>query len=744
MDSSSIGGVSDAPYWKSIKIIRMKTLINRVLILAAVVAMMPLSGLQAQFTVQWLDIGEYQANYVESIAQDEINGAPNSQAWPAFMRNTFHDRAEAFWIGAKNWTDQEGTTWPYYNMRIGPRAAGVEYVFPVENRIISRTDQTEVTVDGAASFKNVVVVDEVDPSIPADRLVRTIANTSIGITVERTAYAWVNQNHDDYHIVTWKFTNTGNTDGDDDIELPNNQVNDARMFWIHRWAGSNISAWNNAAAQTWGKFSMVDVVGDGNADYPVDFTAIYLWQGFDPEVTYQNTGGPIWRENQWSVPGDTLGALWGATMVGEMYLKLEPATDGSDQPSTLHVIDSDEPLNADGAPEQDYYELAIRSRENPVSRMWPHYADRIEPAGNFDAPTNDASSGKQGGFAATTAIGPYDLAFGDSFEHVVVKAVGGLEAQAMYEVGRAYKLGGQDDTQIIEYDADHDGTIDTTPYDPSTYKNGAEAMTKGQWGMSTRDSLFATFERGRNVWNNGNLASYPIPEAPSAPATFDVFGRPDQIELSWAPGSGGGAVSEWEVYRTSKFDDWMYAKCSALDLSCEVGYELVTTLPAGTTSYNDTDVIRGTDYYYHVVAVGTAQASDPLGINGTFGGRALRSSRYMTQTYQPVNLKRPPGGTIGDAVVVPNPVILGSDPSVSSFDREDEIAFFDIPGLSTIEIFSEIGERIELIEHTDGSGDEKWNLTTSARQLLVSGIYLAVITNTESGESVVRKFTVIR
>ena len=719
----------------------MKKILNRVLILAAVVAFLPLGNAQAQFTVQWLDIGEYQANYIESIAQHEGNGAPNSQVWPAYMRNTFHDRSEAFWIGAKNWTDQEGTTWPYYNMRIGPRSPGLSFVFPVENRIISKTEPTKVTVDGADSFKNVVVVDEVDPSIPADRIVHTVANTSIGVTVERTAYGWVNQNHDDFHIVKWKFTNTGNTDGDEDIELPNNNLTDARIFWIHRWAGSNISAWNNSAAQTWGKFSMVDVVGDGNATYPVDFTAIYLWQGYDPEVSYQNTGGPIWRENQWSVPGDTLGALWGATMVGEMFLQSPPAKDGSDQPSTLHVIDSDEPLNADGAPEEDYYELGIRSRENPVSRMWPHYADRIEPAGNFDDPVNDASSGKQGGFAATAAIGPYDLAFGESLEHVVVKGVGGLEAQAMYDIGRAYKVGGQDDTQIIEYDANHDGVINDAPYDPSQYLTGSEAMTKGQWGMSTRDSLFVVFERGRNVWNNGNLASYPIPEAPHAPTTFDVFGKPDQIELTWTPQSGGPAVTGWEIYRTSKFDDWMYETTST---DGKVGSLLIAELPASATSYNDTGVIRGTDYYYHLVAVGETQASDPLGINGTFGGRALKSSRYMTQTYQPVNLKRRPGATIDAAVVVPNPVVLGSDPTVSSFDVEDEIAFFDIPGQSTIEIFSEVGERIQKITHTDGSGDEKWNLTTSARQLLVSGIYIAVITNTETNESVIRKFTVIR
>jgi len=435
-------------------------------------------------------------------------------------------------------------------------------------------------------------------------------------------------------------------------------------------------------------------------------------------------------------------------MVGEMFLQIPAATDGSDQPSTLNVIDSDEPLNAGGAAEESYYELGIRSRENPRSRIWPHYADRIEPEGNFDSPSNDASSGKGGGFAATVAIGPYNLALGDSIEYVLIKGVGGLEAQAMYEIGSTYNIS-RDRNQLIEYDANHDGVINTTPYDPSQYLTGSELMTKGQWAMSTRDSLFVVFERARNLWNNGNLESYPIPEAPFAPSSFAVVGKPDQIELSWAPQSGGPTVSGWEVYRAEKYDDWMYSTCSRFDLSCEVGYELIASLPSGSTNYEDKSdgargVNRGTDYYYHVVAVGETQASDPNGIAGTFGGRPLKSSRYLTQTYLPVNLKRAPGASIEKAVVVPNPVILDSDPTVSSFDREDEIAFFDIPGQCTIEIFSEIGERIQKLTHLDGSGDLKWNLTTTNRQLLVSGIYIAVITDTDSGESVIRKFTVIR
>ena len=93
--------------------------------------------------------------------------------------------------------------------------------------------------------------------------------------------------------------------------------------------------------------------------------------------------------------------------------------------------------------------------------------------------------------------------------------------------------------------------------------------------------------------------------------------------------------------------------------------------------------------------------------------------------------------------MVPNPVNLGADATVR-FDVEDRMAFFNIPGRCTIKIYTEIGELVHTIEHTDGSGDELWNLTTSSRQLLVSGIYIAVVEDLDTGGMSIQKFTVLR
>ncbi len=755
----------------------------------------------SQFTAQWLDIGTFHSTYTESGAQDEVNSsAPDGMEWPAILRESSHYRARALWLGTKNWTSPDGQNFPYFVARIGPRTSGADVTYPVQNLLISKTEDTVIEVDGALSFDNVAVIDEIDPSLPADRMIHNIHNTYIGVTVDRKAYAYVNQVHDDYNVIEYTYTNTGNNDEDEDIELPDQNLSETYFFRIHRLRGSGQAAWTGSNGQAWGKFSMTDVVGDGHENYPISFTSQYLWIGIEPETQgdYDRFGVPLFKQESRAPTGDTIGRLAGATYIGRAtihadnsptdptYIRCTEETIATCQPSTLGFMDQDEPLTSDGSSHEDYYEWGIRTRENPdrieggSEHMYPHYADRIEPTGVFWEPMNDSSTGKQGGYAFTTAYGPYDFAPGESVRIVVVEGVGGLSIDAAVRIGRAFKLGGQDrSTDLIRYDANGDGMIQTGMFDFSlnqvdtdgdgmfdAFGHGLEEMTKNQWVVTARDSLLLTQQRAINLYAASNqMSTYPIPEAPHSPTTFTVTGRPDKVEIAWTPPAGGPTRTGWNLYRTSRFEDYIYQNCMNLDTrqfidgsnaldpadpsagsQVHCGYDLIAELGAGATSYEDTDLNRGTDYYYYLQAVGEAQPVDPDGINGTPNGSPLRSSRYLTQTYLPVNLKRPPygsTGTVADARIVPNPVNLGADPTIR-FDQEDRVAFFNIPGNCTIKVYTEIGELIHTIEHTDGSGDELWNLTTSSRQLLVSGIYIAVITDNDTGDEAIQKFTVIR
>ncbi len=147
---------------------------------------------------------------------------------------------------------------------------------------------------------------------------------------------------------------------------------------------------------------------------------------------------------------------------------------------------------------------------------------------------------------------------------------------------------------------------------------------------------------------------------------------------------------------------------------CIAGCEGTPELPPSATSFNDNTAARGIDYFYYLIAVGEDQPNDPLAINGTPGGVPLTSSRYLTQSYLPATLKRPPygasefggTGTVADSRIVPNPVNLGAEGSVRfpGTEGEDRVAFYNIPPECTIRIFTEIGELVHTIEHTNGSG----------------------------------------
>lgn len=102
-----------------------------------------------------------------------------------------------------------------------------------------------------------------------------------------------------------------------------------------------------------------------------------------------------------------------------------------------------------------------------------------------------------------------------------------------------------------------------------------------------------------------------------------------------------------------------------------------------------------------------------------------------------------------DIRVVPNPYNPNVDRSLLlDQDGRDRIAFYEIPGKCTIEIYTEIGELVRTIEHDNGSGDEFWDLRTDFRQRVVSGIYIARIINEDPndddfGRVAIRKIVII-
>jgi hypothetical protein len=209
---------------------------------------------------------------------------------------------------------------------------------------------------------------------------------------------------------------------------------------------------------------------------------------------------------------------------------------------------------------------------------------------------------------------------------------------------------------------------------------------------------------------------------------FRVNGGGDRIILDWDVYDTDPSLTGFEIYRAKgQYDST---------------YQLIYQAGAGERNYNDTVLERGVSYYYNIVSLGGEIPADPaLNIPRDI----LRSSRYYTQTYDPTSLKRPAGESLSQIRVVPNPYNISADPNRLLFPGEgDKLAFYNIPGQCTIKIYTETGELVKTIEHTDGSGDAYWTCTTEYQQIVVSGLYIAVVTDNETGKSQIVKFLIIR
>jgi hypothetical protein len=94
--------------------------------------------------------------------------------------------------------------------------------------------------------------------------------------------------------------------------------------------------------------------------------------------------------------------------------------------------------------------------------------------------------------------------------------------------------------------------------------------------------------------------------------------------------------------------------------------------------------------------------------------------------------------------VVPNPFdIRARFFQFGDQSQYDRIAFYGLPAVCKLKIFTERGDLIWEKDHTRGTGDELWDSKTSSGQIVASGIYVLYVEASGRG-SVFRKFVIIR
>lgn len=563
---------------------------------------------QPGYETRWLAAGDLH-NWYGSYGSEREDGLANAQQygwrWPGIYGFRDTQVSKGLWIGAQNVAGEDGETYDVRVVHVGPRVTGQDGFFPTRFDLYSRFPLPAVMVDGLPSFPlAAMTVDVVDPSLPADFAIVNEVNTLLGLTMHRRVLQFAHDPHDDYHITEYTFTNTGNTDADAEIERPNQTLEGVRVFRLARLAVARETRYVIGNPTGWGASTMYDARGDGVLPDPdgQDFRTQFAWLGLFYGAPYGNLGGPIAPPALPAsniAPGDTLGRLGASAFVGTVTLHADTSpsdpADDRRQP-TMTWIESDGAFTSGNSPfirERMAVEYALMEAETPDQR----HAYAVEPTGlpGWLDPSVSPNLGTSGGFSTADSYGPYTLAPGESVRIVVAEAAGGLSREANLAIGAGYKASGYDDDALIEYAGD--------------------SMTKNEWVFTSRDSLFQTFRRALANQESG----YAIPRAPNPPASFAVEApRAGGVVLSWAPPADAGGLDHFEIFRAKGGVDSVYTR--------------IGSASPGETAFLDNDIEVFGEYYYYIQSVGRAEDND--GTAGTPPG-ALRSSRYLTQTYHP-------------------------------------------------------------------------------------------------------------
>lgn len=674
------------------------------LLVAAGLLLLLVSGALAQPAqeVRWLRVGNLHSWYSSLGSELEIGrtGSETEQTdgmrWPAQYVWQDNVAGKAMWIGTTNFFDRKlNSTVPHKVVAVGTRGADpAGEIMPVSFKMIGRFRAPNVIVDGDPATENRLndVLDEVDETLVPDRVIVNELNTSIGLTVTRKLMAFSQQNHDNYFVYDYVLKNTGIIDrqGTRDPKTLTGVV----LYFQYRYALGKESFFLGFAPSNnvdWGRNTVNQVVGTNPAAPDFEFRAQYSWYGKHSQSPVDDLGAPNHVLD---------GRLTSAKYIGFVTLHADKsATDKSDdpsQPSTTFYIGSDT-----GPQASNQFDPGLMTRKyeamtkghSPVS-----HADQIgEGFANIFG--NDA-----GGFAQGQGFGPYDLAPGDSIHIVFAEAVDGLSREQCVALGKQW--------------------FDNAA--PFTLPNGSTTSNRDQfknaWVKTGIDSLYRTFRHAGQNFKTG----YAIPQPPPPPSIFEVKSGGDRISLSWADNAASWpGFDGYKIYRATGKPDTTYTEI----FSCNRANAVHT--------FDDVTARRGFDYYYYIVS------KDDGSTNDVRPGAPLVSSKFYTMTNAPAYLRRPAADDLADIRVVPNPYNIRARELQFGSVAPDRIAFFGLPPECTIKIFTERGDLIETLAHTDGSGDELWDSLTSSRQVVVSGLYIAVI-ETPDGRSAVRKFIIIR
>ena len=719
----------------------------------------------------------YRGSYV---TWEDITYDADQFEWPGGIL-----KDAGLFFGARNWTDTTGYTWDaHITGHCARKRANDNYQFAVTDedgysiRRYMRYDLPQIIVDGMhleAPFP--MSGDEVAPEKifgTADIMVESNIRLSMGVDVKQRVLAWSQPGHDDYIIWDWTFVNTGNVDRDPEIELPGQTLEDV---YITRVTEALINGTgNNKVMPTWAGTTEDH---DTRLSYPQDDDSLRIH--YVTPLRGKDAGGDSYGQKPGSE--DLLdGARFGGTAilfapkstdVPQNYPISDIAASNDPAQPSMHTSLLVEPSwilwtfpGLDSADYIDAYENMVKGifgidstdpnfldayymdsvynvYDTTASGAATHYEQPLDRWGELD-PARGYIYATDIGYLRFDqeghfSIGPYQMEYGDTLRYVYAYVGGAISRKTSYLLGEAWNNGQAasygwlaelDSAQMVDELSSRDPIFNlyyhTDPgIDPLPSLND---IAKDLMVATGKDSLF---NNGMNAQRNFNL-NYDIPASPAPPTVFEVNSRPNMIELNWRyEAATPSDLAGFKIYRAA--GAYVFEKAGEIILGDWVLHDSVG--PDVRSYADDEGITPGADYYYALTAVST---------------QGVESGQFLTQTTQPARLTSEPKRTLDSVRVVPNPLNI-NNATIGRYAEGggNKLTFVNLPGFCTITILTESGKLVTTIEHNSGAGIAQWYdgqryLVTDADQIPVSGLYIAHIRDNTTGETVSRKFVIVR
>ncbi len=737
-------------------------------------------------------IGRYRQGIADILAQTETVPSVNRNYWYGDNFVRYYYWTNPWQLGVRAFKDSSGYLHPYMTASSPQREYNegivlvAQYLDDEMNTIhrYFRHAPPEIWVDGMPLHDMMLPGDFVAPdSIEfygggnAEVMVRSRVNTWIGLTIDSRTLAFSQNHHDQYVIYDRTYTNTGLIEYMDTPVLTDTLRD---VYFLRGFRGSETSRYQ---------------FGSRYGEYPGDTLRI--------TYNYPARGGYVW---------DRLGCTgvqeqyWQASRSRYRWREVAPWTFGGSRRlvhfgnAALH-IDSTESITLDAVHQpfnhgythtESPYLRNNPTNTSPVEKEYLYTAMSLGFNGILDHPVEllleDLGPDQLGrmpmechheirlhdysdlygveilqelptgiymyGVVHYWGAGPWTLPPGKDFRIVFAEVFGGLGITEAQEVNEKWNDGTLTWGDYSYSDYPNGDTPDNilppefhvnppnlwqTPVENTEWRPDSVNWAKANWMHTGKDSLFKNAYAAQWAVRN----DYNVPLAPPPPSV-EIQSMPGKIVIYWGsdlPSSPGAPFESedapgfagYRVYRSASLNDDM---------------ELIADISgSGTYSYEDPEPKRGMAYYYAVTAYD--DGTNGADVYRPGGGEVLESGKFINRTALGSHLTRRPVSTVDSFRVVPNPFHIGAYDIQFGLDEPNKIMFLDLPPVCTIRIFSESGDLVKTIEHTNLSGDEAWGIlarehsVTESGQYIVSGVYIAYI-ETPEGESAYQKFVIIR